>query len=166
MRHKPLATLTLSFLGCGFSRWAPGTVGTAGAIAAAWAVHRGLVALDGAARLAWSPEQTWAAAALLCAVLASIVTVRFVPDVEDLLGKDPGLVVTDEVAGTFVTLAAVPEPTPAVLVAAFFVFRVLDVAKPWPASWLERLPSGWGVLLDDVMSGVYGTAVLALATRL
>jgi phosphatidylglycerophosphatase A len=74
--------------------------------------------------------------------------------------KDPQVIVTDEVAGYWATLALVQRPDVTALIAAFFVFRFLDVWKPPPARQLEKLPSGWGVLLDDVMSGVYGAVLL------
>ena len=48
-----------------------------------------------------------------------------------------------------------------VLVAAFFIERAIDIAKIWPANWIERkLPGGWGVVLDDVMAGLYTLAIL------
>jgi phosphatidylglycerophosphatase A len=66
----------------------------------------------------------------------------------------------DEVAGYWATLLFVENPGPLHLAAAFFLFRFLDVLKPWPACSLEALPSGWGVLLDDVAAGLYGGAAL------
>jgi phosphatidylglycerophosphatase A len=146
------ARIVLSYGGCGLLPKAPGTWGTAGAAVTAWAF------------LTYWPDAkaNWP---LLCAawiVLASALTVLLTPDVEAEDGrKDPQSIVMDEVAGYWTTLALVREPTLAALVAAFFVFRFLDVVKPFPARRLERLPAGWGVLLDDVMSGVYGAALLA-----
>lgn len=67
---------------------------------------------------------------------------------------------TDEVAGYFATIACAQRPDATTLVVGFFIFRFLDVWKPTPARQLERLPSGWGVLLDDVMSGIYGAGLL------
>ena len=93
--------------------------------------------------------------------MASVVTILLTPVIEAEDGiKDPQTIVTDEVAGYWATLALVPRPDLAALVVAFFVFRFLDVWKPPPARQFERLPSGWGVLLDDVMSGVYGAGIL------
>jgi phosphatidylglycerophosphatase A len=68
--------------------------------------------------------------------------------------KDPGLVVVDEVVGMWVTLVGLPFG--AVTAAAGFVlFRIMDVAKPWPARDLEELPGGWGIMADDVAAGIY-----------
>jgi phosphatidylglycerophosphatase A len=45
-------------------------------------------------------------------------------------------------------------------VAGFLIFRVLDIFKPWPARDLERLPSGSGVMADDLMAGLYGWVLM------
>jgi phosphatidylglycerophosphatase A len=80
-------------------------------------------------------------------------------------GIDPGPVVIDEVIGMLVTLAFVPVNLAGVIV-AFVIFRLLDVVKPWPARRLEHLPGGFGVVLDDMMAGVYGNLVMWGLVRL
>ena len=75
------------------------------------------------------------------------------------LGKDPGAVVIDEVAGMLVTVAFLDVNVTGAIV-AFFVFRVLDVIKPPPAARLENLHGGPGIMFDDVMAGVYGNIVM------
>ena len=147
---RTLRLLMVSYGGLGLLPLAPGTWGTLGAAATACAV---LALWPGAAAV-------WLEVCVGFVVLSSIVTVAFTPAVEHESGKDPQVVVTDEVAGYFATLALVAQPDPAHLVAGFFVFRLFDIVKPWPANWLERLPGGWGVLLDDVMAGIYGALVL------
>jgi phosphatidylglycerophosphatase A len=72
---------------------------------------------------------------------------------------DPGPVVVDEVLGMLVTLLAVPVGWGAVLI-GFFVFRLFDVIKPYPANRLERLPGGLGMMADDLMAAVYANLVL------
>ena len=79
--------------------------------------------------------------------------------VERLLGKDPGPVVIDEVLGMLVTLAFL-DVNPIGAVVGFFLFRVLDVVKPFPAGRLEHLHGGAGIMLDDAMAGVYGNLVM------
>jgi phosphatidylglycerophosphatase A len=74
-------------------------------------------------------------------------------------GIDPGPVVLDEVLGMLVTLALLPVNLTGAVV-AFFVFRVLDVIKPWPSARLEHLPGGLGVMADDGMAGIYGNLVM------
>ena len=74
-------------------------------------------------------------------------------------GTDPGAGVIDEVVGMLVTLWALPA-TGIVAVIGFFVFRLLDVVKPWPAGRLETLHGGLGMMADDVMAAVYSNLVL------
>lgn len=151
------AKLVLSYLGCGLSPKAPGTVGTAGA------------ALTAGAFLAWAPASVtgdWQVLAGAWIVVASLLTILLTPVLEAETGeKDPGVIVMDEVAGYWATLLFLDRPGAMHLVAAFFLFRFLDVWKPWPAGWLERLPSGWGVLLDDVAGGLYGGLMLLALDR-
>jgi phosphatidylglycerophosphatase A len=74
-------------------------------------------------------------------------------------GIDPGPVVLDEVVGMLLTLALLPvNMTGAIL--GFFIFRVLDVVKPWPSGELERLPGGLGVMADDGMAAIYGNLAM------
>lgn len=146
-----IARIVLSYGGCGLLPKAPGTWGTAGAAVTAWLF------------LTYFPDarERWPWICLAWVVIASIVTVLLTPIVEEEDGvKDPQSIVTDEVAGYWATLALARRPDVTTLVVAFFLFRFLDVWKPPPARQLERLPSGWGVLLDDVMSGVYGAGIL------
>lgn len=75
--------------------------------------------------------------------------------------KDPGRVVIDEALGFLVTVCFLPF-SPLMVLAGFLVFRVLDVIKPPPARWLEHLPGGWGIVLDDVAAGIWGNLLLRL----
>jgi phosphatidylglycerophosphatase A len=76
------------------------------------------------------------------------------------LGKtDPGVVVVDEVVGMLVTLALLPVGITGALV-GFFLFRVFDVVKPFPAAQSESLPGGYGIMVDDVVAGLYAHLVL------
>jgi phosphatidylglycerophosphatase A len=78
--------------------------------------------------------------------------------------KDPGAIVIDEVAGQWlVLLAAALDPLSYAL--AFLLFRIFDIWKPWPVSWVDRrLTGGLGIMLDDLLAAVY--AVLALSVLL
>ncbi len=73
--------------------------------------------------------------------------------------KDPGEVVIDEAAGLFVTMAGLPADLPT-MAAGFFLFRVMDIVKPPPARRAERLPGGWGIMVDDLVAGVYANLAL------
>jgi phosphatidylglycerophosphatase A len=71
---------------------------------------------------------------------------------------DPSVVVIDEIVGMWIALALLPKSMP-ILVIAFIMFRVLDVVKPFPVRNLERLPHGWGIMLDDVAAGIYTNVI-------
>jgi phosphatidylglycerophosphatase A len=77
-------------------------------------------------------------------------------------GKDPGAIVIDEVAGMMVAVLTVP-PTPLIVLVAFLLFRVFDVTKPFPANASQRLRGGSGVMVDDLIAGLYALALVALA---
>jgi phosphatidylglycerophosphatase A len=73
---------------------------------------------------------------------------------------DPTAVVIDEIAGQWLTLCVVPLD-PAAYAIGFFLFRVFDVLKPWPVSWLDRrVGGGFGVMIDDIGAGLYAGAAL------
>ena len=76
--------------------------------------------------------------------------------------KDPGQIVIDEIAGLMVTFAGLPFNLKTAL-AGFIIFRVFDILKPFPIRILERrVGGGTGVVLDDVLAGVYGNLILRL----
>ena len=76
-------------------------------------------------------------------------------------GKDPGAIVIDEIAG--MTLAVLPfPPTLAVLAAGFVLFRIFDVTKPFPAHASQQLRGGVGIVVDDLIAGLYALIVIAI----
>ncbi|MEW6509416.1 MAG: phosphatidylglycerophosphatase A [Bacteroidota bacterium] len=72
---------------------------------------------------------------------------------------DPSIVVIDEIVGMWIALLGLP-PSIVSFAAAFIAFRVFDVLKPEPATMVERLPGGWGIMLDDVVAGVYANVLV------
>jgi len=76
-------------------------------------------------------------------------------------GIDPGPIVIDEVVGMLITLAFIPVGLSGAIV-GFFIFRVFDVIKPYPAGRLERLHGGLGVMADDAMAAIYGNITLRI----
>lgn len=77
--------------------------------------------------------------------------------------KDPQIVVIDEVVGQWIALAGASELNWKSWLAAFLLFRAFDIWKPPPVRQLERLPGGTGIVLDDLMAGVYAALVLSAA---
>jgi undecaprenyl-diphosphatase len=112
--------------------------------------------------------------AMDCLVLAgAVICILFAPAIEALTGrKDPPEIVADELAGQAATYLVILSFVPAeaigkqvLLIAAggFILFRLFDIAKPWPIRRLERLPAGLGILADDLMAGLYAGLLTAAA---
>ena len=84
-------------------------------------------------------------------------------EAERLLGeKDPHKVVIDELVGFLVTMMFVPFGLP-YIIAGFLLFRLFDIWKPYPIRGLQDLPGGWGIMIDDVVAGLYANIVLQVA---
>ena len=79
--------------------------------------------------------------------------------------KDPGVIVIDEVAGMMVAVLLVPR-TLGVLFCAFLLFRLFDIWKPFPAREAQALRGGFGVMVDDLIAGVYALVLLMGARML
>jgi Phosphatidylglycerophosphatase A and related proteins len=75
---------------------------------------------------------------------------------------DPSIVVIDEIVGQLIALSFVPAH-PAALLAGFLLFRFFDILKPFPVGWIDcHLHGGLGIMLDDVVAGLYAMLVLHL----
>ncbi len=78
---------------------------------------------------------------------------------EDVYGKDPAECTVDEVVGTWIALIALPK-TMLIILTSFLIWRALDIIKPFPARTSEKLPKGFGIMADDVISGFYSLIIL------
>ncbi len=79
---------------------------------------------------------------------------------------DAGAIVIDEIVGMFITLFLVPQHL-LLYVLGFLFFRIFDIFKPFPISWLDKhIHGGMGIMLDDVMAGLYAWCCLAITYRL
>ena len=138
-----VALVTATVFGAGYSPVAPGTAGSLVALAILWLVPFSRVALF---------------AFFLVVTVAGIWAAHVV---EAQIGeKDPGAIVIDEVAGMTLSVLALPL-TPAVLLTAFVLFRVFDVVKPFPAGRSQAIKGGVGVMIDDLIAGLYALVVVA-----
>lgn len=142
-----------SGFGSGLSPVAPGTAGSAAALLP-WLALREL------------PLPMFAAVLVLAFVLgvwaSNIVIAK-------LHIEDPGVIVWDEFVGQWIALAPLLwfARTWPWIIAGFVLFRLFDIWKPWPVSWADRkVKGGLGVMLDDVIAGVYAAIVLLVAVRL
>ncbi len=143
------ALLLGTFFYLGYSPIAPGTVGTAGAILIYYLL-------------------TYFSQAIYFLFLLGfiILSVRVSTKASAALEKaDPGQVVIDEVCGYLVTMFLIPTNS-LNIVLGFFLFRFFDVLKPPPVRRLENLPSGLGIVADDVAAGIYANIVLHIITKL
>lgn len=73
--------------------------------------------------------------------------------------KDPSFVVIDEVAGAMIAFFMLPL-TPQVMITAFFLFRAFDMFKIYPANRMEGLKGGTGIMMDDIVAGIYTNAIM------
>ena len=151
-RRSSAAFVIATWFGCGYAPKAPGTAGSLAGLVIAIALHymgygRGLLLLLTAILLA---PGIWSAS-----VVARETNIT-----------DPHIVVVDEVIGQWITLAGAATYNWKTYLAAFVLFRLLDVWKPAPAHQLESLPGGWGIVADDVMAGLYGALAIFVLDRL
>lgn len=151
--HKTLwAWAVATFFGAGLGKPGPGTWGSVAAV------------------LLWTAFGTWGqpsprvmlltllagiAFTLVLGIPASTLTAR------ESGRKDPSFVVIDEVAGQWIALLGSPFQLRYALV-ALILFRLFDITKPFPVRLLERLPEGWGIVLDDVAAGLYALGIASL----
>lgn len=142
------ATMVATFFGVGRLRPGPGTWGSAATILLWWMASRVL-------------QPHWqTTAGILIAAAAIAIGIPAATQVALSSGnKDPQFVVIDEVAGQLIALIAIPVSWQS-LVLGFILFRGFDIVKPPPVRSLERLPEGYGIVIDDVGAGIYACLVM------
>ena len=144
--HKLIGTT----FGAGYCPVAPGTAGAAVALGV-WLVLSAFMPLCDVQvvvmllTLAFFILGTWSSGVL-----------------EGVWGKDPSRVVVDETVGTWIALMAVPTDDWWYAVAAFVLFRFFDIVKPLGVRRMEALGGGFGIMMDDVLAGIYSAAVLVV----
>lgn len=130
----------------GLIPFAPGTFGSIAALPFAWLIieNAGVFGL--------------ANAALIIFVIGLMTTKTYIRET----GKtDPGEVVVDEVVGQWIVcLAIIDNQHPGQYILALLAFRVFDIMKPWPINIFDKRHDAYGVMMDDVVAGIMGAAVL------
>jgi phosphatidylglycerophosphatase A len=148
MNSPAVALVLATWGGCGYSPIAPATLSSLFALLMAYGLVHGLQTAPG-----WLA----AAAIFLCwpaSWAAGVAASHF--------GRpDPPQVVVDEVIGQWLALAVASPDRWQDWLAALLLFRLLDIAKPFPICRLERLPGGIGVVADDVAAGLCSMMILA-----
>ena len=96
---------------------------------------------------------------LIMIIIITVIGVRTSTIIEDHYQQnDPDYIVIDEWVGQWVALCALPQTWTAGLV-AFVLFRIFDIAKPWPINKLQKLSKGWGVMADDLAAGLFAVGI-------
>lgn len=151
-KHPPFLPLLIgSGFGSGFSPVAPGTAGALLATAL-WLV--GSYTLSPLVLL-------WLTVG--CVLLFTAAGVWATDRLEPYWGEDPSRVVVDEMVGVWIALLAAPAGSIGYGVAAFALFRLLDIFKPLGIRRMESLPGGIGVMMDDILAGTYSFILIILA---
>ncbi len=147
-RYRVLATCLSSTFCTGYFPIAPGTVGSAIAIIAIWLL----------------PEFPWWGL-LAVASVGFFLGVWASQQAEEKWGHDAGRINWDEAIGMLISVTALPKTWIAYLT-AFLLFRLLDIVKPFPANVSQKLPGGWGVMMDDMIAAVYCNLALQMVFRM
>lgn len=143
----PILFLAFGF-GSGLAKKAPGTLGTLAAIPVYWLF-----------------SQTNLFVYSLLTLIVTIVGIWICDSAAKKLDEhDFGGIVWDEIAGYLITMWWVPFSWQAVVL-GFILFRFFDILKPWPIKWVDRqVQGGLGIMLDDVLAGVFAGGLLFLAS--
>lgn len=115
--------------------------------------------------LAWHGGYPPFVPSLTITIVITLIGVWSSSAIEPVWGKDPARVVVDEIAGMCISLLFLPVSIKLVL-CALILFRLFDILKPFFIRKIESLPRGWGVMMDDVLAGIYTNIILACAFRL
>ena len=148
---KNISFWIASYLGLGYSKIAPGTVGSLATLPLAfvlayfygiWGIITGIIV------------------SFIAGVISTYEVLRYTP-------HDPGFIVIDEVAGqltTFIVVAPYLQNNPKswpIYIIGFILFRIFDIFKPQPVRWADKkITNAWGVMLDDIIAGVYSALIL------
>lgn len=162
--------LLVTTFGLGALRPAPGTWGSMPPCAIAAALIVLSFGPNNGAQGFWAFNITLG----LIVLIFSAACVRYGDAAEARFGKkDPGSVCADETAGMALALLFLPAAASSTLLraaitlaAAFILFRLLDIFKPWPAHQLQTIPGGWGILIDDLVVGIQALIIIQLVAFL
>ena len=160
--------LALATCGVGYIKLAPGTWGSLVGVGL-YLIWRcfGLALFQVELAHGWRAEQleAWRVEANIFAVLITSAVGIWAAGRASLLlnKKDPQQVVIDEVAGQFIALMFLPfDAAWWMILAGFFLFRLFDIWKPYPIDGMQELPGGFGVVVDDLVAGIYAAIVISL----
>jgi phosphatidylglycerophosphatase A len=139
--HKFVSTVG----GIGYLPPAPGTYASLLAVSAWY-----LIAIK------FPGSVTWQFVLVLLSIVAGVYSSGRMAGEEQ---KDPPYVVIDELSGMWLSLLLIPVSISNYL-AAFILFRFFDIVKPFGIRWMEKRRNGWGIMLDDILAGIYSNIAL------
>ena len=102
---------------------------------------------------------------IVCIVASVIIGIIVSNTVSKSSSKDPQEVVIDELAGMWIALLWLPHSIKLTII-ALILFRIFDIAKPFGIRRLEKIPGGWGIMLDDIAAGIASALVIHLSLYL
>ena len=138
---RRIAGVIATTAGIGYLPFAPGT----------WAA-----ALSALLWYEFYPSVTWQALLTILLITAGVYSSSIMVREGE---KDPGYIVIDEFAGMWLSLLFIPTSIINVIV-SFVLFRFFDIVKPLGIRKMERLKKGWGIMMDDILAGIYSNIVL------
>lgn len=94
-----------------------------------------------------------------------ILGIKVATVMEQRYGHDPAEVTIDEVVGMWISLFLLPKNM-IIALTAFFIFRFLDIIKPFPARKFDTMHGGFGIMMDDVVAGIYTNIIIQLTLRI
>ena len=99
---------------------------------------------------------------IICLIVGFLVSHR----AERLFGgKDPKEIVIDDLCGVLLVFIYIPFK-PLYIIVGFISYRLLDICKLYPINKLEKLPAGWGIMLDDIAAGLYANIILHVLSKI
>lgn len=148
-----LYSFLASFFGIGFLAKMPGTWGSLAAFGIYFLLPLGL----------FTGSALYFSLPLL--LLFSLLAVYLSTKAELSLGHDSPHIVIDEVCGYYTAVMFLPQSW-LIGLYAFVLFRVFDIAKPWPVNVSQKLPRGWGIVVDDLLAGIYANILIQILIRI
>ena len=145
-RRRKVTLVIVTGGGIGYSRYFPGTMGTILAVPISLGLNR------------IAETKPLLAIGVLAAV--TVGAIKLSTDAAQIVQqKDPQIIIADEIIGFMIANFLTPLRW-APLLLSFLLFRIFDIAKVYPAAKLEKLPGGTGIVLDDVLAGIYAFAIV------
>ncbi|HNX02948.1 MAG TPA: phosphatidylglycerophosphatase A [Candidatus Cloacimonas sp.] len=146
-------TFLATILGIGFIPFMPGTIGSL----AAFGIYLLFSGSPFTGKALYYTIPVW----LVFCLLSVFISTK----AERTLGKDNGSIVIDEVCGYFASVLFLPHNW-LIGLYAFVLFRVFDIAKPFPIKKIQELPRGWGVVSDDIIAGAYTNILIQILIKI